>query len=198
MSTAMKLQHLVLITGFLATGFCAQAQQRNEDKTYTSNEQQIAEAIGLERLVTVRDLPVNSRNLSVLLQEGDNNRAITTQRNDALLSNQVAITQVGAFNDTEASQVGNNNRTVVRQTGTLNVVRSEVVGSNNQTDIAQDGDRNQVMQQFNADNQTYRIVQDGYDNVLEQRGVSTTAPLGYDIKMEGSGIQISIEQNKLP
>lgn len=178
----------------------AQLQEKNEYRDYNSTEQRLVEEIGLERLPNTSALPgsLDVRNIAQLVQRGDDNTAIATQRNFGALANQIAILQVGDFNEAVITQNGSNNRVAARQSGSSNKIENDVTGNNNRTDLVQEGSGNQIFQQYTANDQVYNITQLGSDNVLEQRGIMPQATAGYNVEMRGNGIQITVEQNRLP
>ena len=81
-------------------------------------------------------------------------------------------------------------------TGNRNNVATDIVGYNTESVIIQDGNNNRINQELNVDSRRYRVEQKGSNNELNQRESGAAAPPGYEIRMQGSGIRLTIEQGK--
>jgi hypothetical protein len=186
---------LLAVLGLATTLAQAQTQtQIKESKEGISTEQQLAEQLGTDQLVS---LPANSANRAVLTQDGNNNSANIDQRLFGGAGNTAAVLQLGNVNTANVTQMGSGNVTSVKQTGNRNRVNTDIEGYNTESNIVQTGNNNQVNQDLNVDSRRYKVEQQGNNNQLNQRESGSTAPPGYEIRMQGSGINLTIEQGKV-
>ncbi|WP_426490975.1 hypothetical protein [Hymenobacter sp. 102] len=161
-------------------------------------EQRLAETIGVERLpVGPAAAIADTRNLAILLQNGNDNRATATQYNTGGAVNQAYIVQVGNYNLADVTQDGAGNTATVGQNGNRNQARLTVDGNDNAIAITQEGNRNVVQGTVEADARRYQIAQYGNGNTLTQLENSTASPQGYSIEMRGQGIRLSVEQGRV-
>jgi hypothetical protein len=204
----MKIR-LILVAGGLSTASLAQAQAGSASSHATTAEQRLAEDLGVDRLRNALLVPVpDARNTASLLQAGTSNTTTVNQFSQGTLPNQATVAQagtgnylnilqIGFNNQTNFSQTGNTNQTTLQQNGSGNAVRGRVVGNDNALDVQQQGLNNSYSTQLLGNQGRYNIDQLGNNNSLTQREASTTTPLpGYDVKMEGSNMHITIEQGK--
>ncbi|MDU0371441.1 curlin repeat-containing protein [Hymenobacter endophyticus] len=111
--------------------------------------------------------------------------------------NQATLLQTGVNNTIIASQTGNQNVQAVAQSGTSNTINTTIVGNGTTSTIKQNGAYNSVEQELRVDSRRYLVQQMGTNNQLVQREAGATAPPGYEIKMQGNGIRLSIEQGSV-
>jgi minor curlin subunit len=173
-----------------------------------SAEQRLAEDLGVDRLRNAL-LPPDTRNAAALLQVGNSNKANIDQASQATLINQATVvqlgnsnvlglTQTGAGNRTDFSQTGDANQAALRQNGTANTIVGQVTGNNTNVDVDQAGIGNQYSTQLTGNQGRYVIDQVGNNNSFTQRETSTSTPLpGYEVKMEGNNMHLTIEQGKV-
>ncbi|RSK33982.1 hypothetical protein [Hymenobacter metallilatus] len=119
------------------------------------------------------------------------NKAILVQVGSA---NQATLQQVGTGNVILAEQMGTRNAQSVTQRGTGNTVVSTIEGNGTTSSIQQAGSYNTVTQELQVDNRRYTVQQQGANNQLTQRESGVAAPPGYDVKMQGNGIRLTIDQ----
>lgn len=187
---------LELLTGGALALLPAAGQAQATDRDDLSDEQQLVERVGSERLPLTP--AVDGPNTTRLLQQGNQNEAQVQQRyaGAAALGNLVQIVQAGAANVADVSQYGAANRTLVDQQGRGNRVESQLTGNNIEADIRQRGNQNEVQQDLSQDNRRYLIEQRGNNNELVQRESSTAPVPGYEVRMVGNGIRITIERGQ--
>ncbi|WP_139920724.1 hypothetical protein [Hymenobacter sp. DG01] len=155
------------------------AQAQSEKPEGKSEEQALIEQLGAQPAATESiALPVANR--TTLVQVGASNEAL--------------LRQSGVNNVINASQSGALNQYEIIQNGVANSVNSLIVGSNTSSAIRQEGDYNKVEQELRVDGRQYTVQQLGSNNELTQRETGSAAPAGYDIKMQGNGIRLTIEQ----
>lgn len=169
------------------------AQQAERDGI--SNEQQLAERLGTERL-PLQAAAADGANVSQLVQRGLDNEAAVQQRHAgaASLGNLVQIVQAGAANLADIGQLGGANRTLVEQRGAGNRVESQLTGTGIEADIRQQGNQNVLQQDLSLDNRSYLVEQRGNGNELIQRESSAAPGPGYEVRMVGNGIRVTIER----
>jgi hypothetical protein len=112
------------------------------------------------------------------------------------LLNVAQLTQQGSMNAAQITQVGSSNVTIVSQSGTGNVVTSTITGTGTRSEISQTGARNLVDQELAVDQRKYVVQQQGFDNQLKQVERGAQAPPGYEVKMVGNGINMTIQQGR--
>lgn len=201
---------LFFLCGCLLAASAAQAQTSTNADPATTSAQQLAQDLGVERIrLALTPNTADFRNSASLQQTGAGNTAVINQTNQAILANQAGIqqtgtgnilnlTQTGSNNQTGFSQTGNYNQAALRQQGNGNIVLGQVAGDNNMIDATQQGTGNQYSTQLTGNQGRYTIEQLGNNNSLTQRETSTTTPLpGYNVKMEGSNMHITVEQGKI-
>lgn len=111
--------------------------------------------------------------------------------------NQATLLQTGVSNVIIAAQTGSQNVQAVAQSGTGNTASTTIVGNGTTSNIRQNGAYNSVDQELRVDNRRYMVQQMGTNNQLVQRETGAAAPPGYEIKMQGNGIRLSIEQGSV-
>ncbi|RSK44094.1 hypothetical protein EI291_20290 [Hymenobacter rigui] len=119
------------------------------------------------------------------------NKAILAQVGSA---NQAILQQYGNANVILAEQTGVGNTQTVTQSGTANTVISTIEGNGTSSTIRQTGSNNYITQDLQVDNRRYTVQQQGVNNQLTQRESGVAAPPGYDVKMQGNGIRLTIDQ----
>ncbi len=112
------------------------------------------------------------------------------------LLNLTQLTQQGSLNAAHITQVGSGNITSITQVGTSNVAVSTITGTGTRSDIVQTGAHNVVEQQLSVDQRRYTVLQQGLNNQLRQVESGATAPAGYEVKMVGQGINMTIQQGQ--
>jgi minor curlin subunit len=214
----MKLIRILLLAGGLGAALGAQAQQRPASEAPT-NEQRLAEDVGLERLPTGAPLLTTLQNVATLLQNGAGNTARLDQQSLSGVSNQAYMEQVGAANALGLVQVGGGNAATVQQYGNGNQadltqqgqgnssaltqrgdnnrLTGQLVGNQSGLNIYQEGSNNQVDSEIRQNKQAYTINQYGTGNSLKQVESTIQATSGYTVEMRGSGINLTIEQGKI-
>ncbi|MET4074423.1 hypothetical protein [Hymenobacter sp. UYCo722] len=177
----------------------------------TSTAQQLVEEIGLERLTRTTNAlsPAAARTLSVLRQTGNDNLANIEQVTLGTVPNQALIVQAGSANIADFKQYGNGNSATLilngdRNTGnvdqrqTSNSFESDILGNRNTVNLLQDGSNNRSVLNAEGNNRTYGVTQVGNNNnLVQQEGLSSSAPRGYNIEMRGSGINMTITQGRV-
>jgi hypothetical protein len=204
----MKALLFFVCSGMLGAG-AVHAQTSYADPANTTS-QQLAQDLGVDRIrYALTPTAADSRNVTSLLQTGVNNTAIINQTSQAVLANQAAIqqngvgnmlglTQTGSDNKTNFSQNGTGNQAALRQQGTSNAIDGQVTGNDNEVVTSQQGTGNQYSTQLAGSRGRYTIEQLGNNNSLTQRESATSTPLpGYNVKMEGSNMHLTIEQGKV-
>lgn len=198
----------LLLAACLGGALAAQGQTTGASQAATA-EQRLAEDMGVDRLRSDLLPNTGTRTSSLLLQTGTGNSVTINQATQGLLPSQAVIVQTGnnnllgldqtgSGNQTNFSQIGDANQTTLRQTGTTNAITGRVAGNNNNVDVNQVGDSNQYSTQLTGNQGRYVIDQVGNNNSLTQRETSTTTPLpGYEVKMEGNNMHLTIEQGKV-
>ena len=171
-------------------------------------EQRLAEDLGVDRLRASLQPTVDVRNNALLLQNGVGNNAAINQTNPNGTTNQAVVVQAGTGNtlgldqtgtgnQTSFVQAGDDNQASLRQNGTANTIVGRVAGNGNNVNVDQQGASNQYSTQLTGNQGRYTIDQLGNNNTLTQRETSTTTPLpGYEVKMEGNNMHLTIEQGK--
>ncbi|RTQ48204.1 hypothetical protein EJV47_17395 [Hymenobacter gummosus] len=193
------MKHVLLWAATSLLGFAPlAAHSQNAEREGISGEQQLAERLGTERL-PLSSQPLDGPNTSVLLQTGEQNEASVQQRytGAAAHGNLVQIVQAGAANVAAISQYGAANRTDVEQRGHGNSVDSQLSGTGIESVIRQTGNQNEVQQELSQDNRRYVIEQQGSRNELNQRETSAAPAPGYEVRMQGNGIRLTIEQGRV-
>ena len=190
----------------------AQAQQQSRAATDAPTAaQQLVEEIGIERLPTgaLVSRIHDARNLSVVEQSRDGNKATIVQvslgagPNQALIvqagaANILSLDQYGTYNTTNLTLQGNSNVGTVNQRGSDNSFDGRIVGDRNKLDVLQNGHGNRSVLEVEANGRTYPVVQIGNDNNLVQReAANSMAPKGYGVEMRGNGIRLTIEQGRV-
>lgn len=173
-------------------------------------EQRLAEDLGVDRLRANLLSSTDVRNNALLLQNGVGNNANVNQTNPSGTTNQAVVVQAGTGNtlgldqngtgnQTSFVQTGDDNQANLRQNGTTNTIVGRVTGNNNNVNVDQLGAGNQYSTQLMGNQGRYTIDQLGNNNTLTQRETSTTTtPLpGYEVKMEGNNMHLTIEQGKV-
>lgn len=188
------------ILGLLASGVLASLPAavvaQSSDRDDLSAEQQLVEHMGSERLPLAP--AADGANTSRLLQQGTQNEALVQQRytGTGALGNLVQIVQAGAANVADVAQYGAANRTLVDQQGQHNRIESQLTGTGIEADIRQRGNQNLLLQELSQDNRRYLVEQRGNGNELVQRETGAAPALGYEVRMVGNGIRITIEQGQ--
>lgn len=184
--------------------------QRRESESAVSAAQQVVEEIGLDRLTSTTNSlrPADARNLSVLRQTGQDNRASIEQVSQGNGLNQTLVVQAGDANIANFYQYGSSNEATlklqgdrntgsVNQRGSNNTFDGRVVGNRNDVDVVQNGQNNHATLDAAGNSRKYPVLQVGDNNQLMQReATGTTAPLGYGVEMRGNGIRLTIEQGR--
>jgi minor curlin subunit len=203
----MKARLFFLLAG-LGGALAAQGQAGGTSQAATA-EQRLAEDLGVDRLRNALLPTTDTRNAALLLQNGLSNSATINQLSQGLPLNQATIVQagtgntlgldqVGAGNQTSFSQAGDANQAALRQNGATNTITGRVTGNNNSVEVEQQGFGNQYSTQLTGNQGRYTIEQLGNNNSLTQRETSAATPLpGYEVKMEGSNMRLTIEQGKV-
>ncbi|MCA8829460.1 hypothetical protein [Hymenobacter pini] len=198
MSRLFRIRHALSALLVLLVSAAYGQQLASITSEAATAEQRLAETIGVERLpVGPPSSLTDTRNLAILLQNGDDNRATATQYNTGGAVNQAYIVQVGNYNLADVTQEGRGNTATVSQDGNRNQARLTVDGNDNTIAITQDGNRNVVQGTVEADSRRYQIAQYGNNNTLTQLENSAASPQGYSIEMRGQGIRLSVEQGKV-
>jgi hypothetical protein len=194
----MKPLSLAVLSGALSILALPVVAQQNTDRDGISNEQQLAERLGTERL-PVAPATITGPNTTLLLQQGHQNEAAVEQRyaGAAALGNLVQIAQAGAANMADIAQYGAANRTVVNQQGAANRVESQLTGTGIEAEIRQRGNQNLLQQDLSLDNRRYLVEQRGNGNELVQRESGAAPGPGYEVRMVGNGIRLTIEQGRV-
>jgi hypothetical protein len=190
---------LFMLGGCLLAAGAVQAQTSPNADPATTSAQQLAQDLGVERIrFALTPNTADFRNSASLQQMGTGNTAVINQTNQAILANQAGIQQTGTGNVLNLTQTGSNNQTGFSQQGSGNNILGQVAGDNNTIDATQQGTGNQYSTQLTGNQGRYTIEQLGNNNSLTQRETSTTTPLpGYNVKMEGSNMHITVEQGKV-
>ncbi|SNR80313.1 hypothetical protein [Hymenobacter mucosus] len=110
--------------------------------------------------------------------------------------NVAQLTQQGTANMAQITQVGSSNLTTITQAGTENVALSTITGYGTTSEITQSGTRNLVDQQLTVNQRQYSVLQQGANNQLRQVESGSQAPPGYEVKMVGNGINMTIQQGQ--
>jgi Curlin associated repeat len=194
----MKYVLLMVVTAMLGLAPLT-GQGQNAEREGISGEQQLAERLGTERLPLTSAPPLDGPNTSVLLQTGEQNQATVQQRYAGATGhgNLVQIVQAGAANVADIGQYGAANRSSVDQQGNGNRVDSQLTGTGIESVIRQDGNQNAVQQDLSQDGRRYLIEQQGSHNELNQRETSAAPAPGYEVRMQGTGIRLTIEQGRV-
>jgi minor curlin subunit len=214
----MKLIRILLLAGGLGADLGAQAQQRPASEAPT-NEQRLAEDVGLERLPTGAPALTTLQNVATLLQNGAGNTARLDQQSLSGVSNQAYVEQVGAANmlglvqtgggnvataqqygngnQANLTQQGQNNTSALMQRGDNNRLTGTVIADRSELNINQNGSNNQVSSEIRESQRSYTINQYGNNNSLKQVESTIQATSGYTVEMRGSGINLTIEQGKI-
>jgi hypothetical protein len=206
----LRMKALLFFLGSSLLGIEAAHAQTSYAAPATTTAQQLAQDLGVDRIrYALTPSTADLRNATSLLQTGANNTAVIDQTNQAVLANQAAIqqngtgnmlglTQTGSDNQTNFSQTGSGNQAALRQQGTSNTINGQVAGNDNEVAATQQGTGNQYSTQLAGSRGRYTIEQLGNNNTLTQRETATSTPLpGYSVKMEGSGMHLTIEQGKV-
>ena len=211
MATALFLRALRLAAGLLLPVAGAWAQAGG-----VANATLLAQGSGgteiylrdlPENLHPNRPLPVSADNLVMLTQVGNSNTA--------------GVAQVGDFNQARMAVLGDNNTTTLTQRGNRNAADIRVAGNNNPVAVTQNGDRNQyeldltsssntpvnvvqngsgnrVQSELSGSGRQYNVSQFGNNNELTQReNAASVLPKGYSVEMRGTGMRLTIEQNRV-
>ncbi|GAB3838497.1 hypothetical protein [Hymenobacter jeollabukensis] len=194
----MKPLSLAVFSSALSILALPVVAQQNTDREGISNEQQLAERLGTERLPMAPAATVGP-NTARLLQQGQQNEATVEQRyaGAAALGNLVQIVQAGAANLADIGQYGAANRTVVDQQGAGNRAESQLTGTGIESEIRQRGNQNVLQQDLSLDNRSYLVEQRGNGNELVQRESGAAPGPGYEVRMVGNGIRLTIEQGRV-
>ncbi|RAK63486.1 hypothetical protein [Hymenobacter edaphi] len=193
----MKPLSLAVFSSALSIVALPVVAQQNADREGISNEQQLAERLGTERL-PVASAAATGPNTTQLLQQGSQNEAAVEQRYaGAALGNLVQIVQAGAANLADIGQIGAANRTVVEQRGAGNRIESQLTGTGIEAEIRQRGNQNLLQQDLSLDNRRYLVEQRGNANELVQRESGAAPGPGYEVRMVGNGIRLTIEQGRV-
>lgn len=180
------------LTGLFALATVWAGTAQAQEMSATSHEQQLVEAVGLERLPAgvVRPALANVQNVTGLLQTGNGNVARIDQQTLANTGNQAYIAQVGEANILGLSQMGGNNRLYVAQNGSGNAAAYSQEGQNNSTSITQNGTQNRIHGVKNGsdlvlagDNNTMKITQTGDNNTV--KGDVRESNRTYEIRQYG-------------
>jgi minor curlin subunit len=202
--------YLILGLSSLAAAIIIQPA-RAQGHSITSAAQLLVEEIGLERLpgASTALLPTAARTLSVLRQTGDRNVADIEQVSLGGTPNQAFIVQAGNANVVDFSQFGNGNAAALILTGnrntgnidqrqTANSFESDILGNRNTVNLLQDGNNNRSILNVEGNNRTYGVTQVGNNNnLVQQEGLGTSAPRGYNVEMRGNGINMTITQGRV-
>lgn len=199
---------LLFLTGWLSSTLAAHGQAVGTSQAATA-EQRLAEDLGVDRLRNALQPTAETRNTTLLLQSGVGNSGTINQVSLSGPANQAAIVQsgngntlsldqLGTGNQTSFSQTGDANQAAIRQSGTTNTIVSRLAGNSNNVNVEQSGTGNQYSSQIIGNQGVYKIDQVGNYNTLTQRETSTATPLpGYEVKMEGNNMHLTIEQGKV-
>lgn len=205
----MKHSLIVGLLGLLAA--TAPQLARAQVPSAASAAQLLAEEIGLDRLHGVSNvlLPAAAHTLSILRQTGDRNVADIEQVALGATPNQALIVQVGNANIIDFSQFGSGNSATLvltgdRNTGNVNQrqaansFESDILGNRNTVNLLQDGNNNHSVLNAEGNNRTYGVTQVGNNNnLVQQEGLSSSAPRGYSVEMRGNGINMTITQGRV-
>ena len=203
---------LILCLSGLAIAVAPQlvwAQGRNSEPAPNA-AQQLVEEIGLDRFAGTTNAlaPAGARTLSVLRQTGSDNRANIEQVSLGTAPNQALVVQAGAANVAGLNQYGSGNAAALvltgdRNSGDINQLQNansfngDIKGDRNTLNVLQDGNSNHSKLDAEGTGRTYNITQVGDRNNLTQiEGVNSTAPLGYDVKMVGHDMHVTILQGR--
>lgn len=202
------MKKILFFFSFCLPGAAAHAQTTYADPATTS-AQQLAQDLGVERIrYALAPATPDLRSVTSLLQTGADNVATISQASQAVLANQAAIWQngtgnflglhqTGSDNQASFSQAGRYNQAALSQQGTGNRIYGQVAGNDNDLTATQQGTGNQYATQLTGSQGRYTIEQLGNNNRLTQRETSSSTPLpGYDVKMEGNNMRLTIEQGK--
>ena len=200
--------YLFFFVASLSSALAAHGQVVGASQAATA-EQRLAEDLGVDRLRSALLPTTETRNSALLLQSGVSNIATIDQASMGRPTNGAAVVQagtgnvlglyqVGSGNQTSFSQTGDANQAALRQNGTTNTIVGRVAGNGNNVDVDQVGTGNQYSTQLTGNQGRYVIDQVGNNNTLTQRETSATTPLpGYEVKMEGNNMHLTIEQGKV-
>ncbi len=204
----MKYSLILCLLGLATTA--APQLARAQGQSTISAAQLLAEEIGLDRLHGVSNvLPAAARTLSVLRQTGDRNVADIEQVALGAAPNQAFIVQAGNANVIGFNQYGSGNSATLVLTGdsntgnvnqrqTANSFESDILGNRNTVNLLQDGNNNRSVLSAEGNGRTYGVTQVGNNNnLVQQEGLSSSAPRGYSVEMRGNGINMTITQGRV-
>lgn len=160
-----------------------------------------------ENLHPNRPLLLNADNMVMLTQVGNSNIAGINQVGDANLArmavqgnnNTTTLTQRGNRNAANIDVAGDNNPVAVTQNGNGNQYELDLTSSSNTpVNVVQNGSGNRVQSELSGSGRQYNVTQFGNNNELTQReNASSVLPKGYSVEMRGTGMRLTIEQNRV-
>jgi len=177
----MKKWLLGLVSAVLGlTPLLTHAQVTTAPDGIPLTAQELMEQLSPAQLISATGQTATPQNQVILQQVGAGNTA--------------TVNQLGLTNAVLATQNGNGLNTTIEQNGNGNTVTSEISGTGTSSAVVQTGNQNLLQQQLNVDNRRYSVEQQGSFNQLIQREGGINAPPGYEVKMVGNGIRMTVEQ----